>query len=1221
MIKVSIDNKQYEAKVGETILQVAQRNGIKIPTLCHDERLKPYSSCFVCVVEVEGMKNMQPSCSTLVADGMVVHTKNDKVKKARKTALDLIMSNHYADCVGPCKLTCPAHVDVQGYISLIEKGQYSEAIGLIKEKNPLPAICGRVCVRPCELKCRRNLLEGTGVGVDYLKRFAADKDLSSDHHYKPDVAPSTNKKLAIIGAGPGGLSAAYWLQIKGHQCDIYEAMPEPGGWLRYGIPEYRLPNDVLDKEIDTITELGVRIFSNQKLGDNLSYAKLKDKYDSIILTIGSQKGTLMRTPGEETGNVFSGIDFLRNMQATGKRANFTGKTVAVVGGGNTAMDCCRTAIRCNAEKVYVVYRRTEHEMPANPIEIHESKVEGVEYLFLTNPVKVNSENGVVKSVTLIKMELGEPDNSGRRRPVEVPGSEFDLEVDYILAAIGQKTDVNFIKDINNHTTTGELNINKWGNLDADPNTLQTGIPNIFAAGDGVSGPATIIEAIAQAQIVSHSVHQYLMGEELSPLEEEFVSKKDNFNIQDENEYKGHFEMQLRKEMPVLEAKERKNFNEVELGYNNDQIAIEETARCLECGCSEFFNCDLQVYATEYKADQNKYKGEYNNIPVDFSHPFIEINNNKCILCSRCVRICSEIVGAKALGLAKRGFETFVVPSMGNSLLNTNCESCGLCISACPTGAITENVAFKPGPVKTDVFTTINPYGSTGEAINIHHKNNFIFRVTGAKGLVNKTGNLDKYAKFGYHFYNSANRIVKPMLKKDGKHIQISFDEAYKIILSKISNTEASQNAFFAGARLTNEEQYLVQKLARAGVKTNNVHSFHYVFSGKGYVHNSMANVPFNEIEKASKIYLFSPKLNIDNATIGFMVNEARNFKNIPVALYSTTKKHLLKHKTDEEVLIDSYYYFAKAVNYYLLKNNLENQLFIKDRCINFSAYKTNLLKEDYNKLTIAAGGKDIVEKFANEFNAQQNAVLIFVEKEVSGNTSFEFRNMTLITGKLGKTASGIIALKEKNNAQGLLDMGAYCCYGPGTINLSEKENIKKLSEVWQTEIPNPDDQCVAEGIEKGKYKNLFIFGEDPIGCALDKESIKDMLVKAKFIMVQDYIMSETAQMADLIMPASTHLESGGSFTNTQKVIQHFGAGMKPLVDKLNEEQLIDLLGMFNINSINSAEEVIPEASKLFKHEDKYEFTYTNADDYTRMFKYACDVMTKVFEENFEEAFK
>ncbi|PLX15694.1 MAG: hypothetical protein C0599_16430, partial [Salinivirgaceae bacterium] len=490
-VNIILNGKHTTANAGDTILKVANEHGIDIPTLCYDERLKPNSSCFVCVVEVDqnGKKGMQPSCSTFVSEGMHINTSNDAVKKSRKTALELMLSNHYADCVGPCTVECPAGVDVQGYISLIEKERYSEAIALIKETNPLPAICGRVCVRPCEVACRRNLLEEDhAVGIDYLKRFAADKDMQNEHYVKPVIAESTGKKVAIIGAGPGGLSAAWFLQQKGHQCDIFEAQPHAGGWLRYGIPEYRLPNDILDKEVSRITELGVNIHYNQKLGDNLSYATLDKEYDATILTIGSQRGTLLRAEGEDAEGVFSGIDFLRNMEMTGQRYDFKGKKVAVVGGGNTAMDCCRTAIRCGSTDVKIIYRRTEKEMPANPIEIHESKLEGVVYDLLTNPVKVNqTEDGKVKSMTLIKMELGEPDESGRRRPQPIEGSEYDEEFDYILAAIGQKTEINFLEDVNKNASNGELKANRWGDIDANKDTLQTGIPSMFAAGDGVTG--------------------------------------------------------------------------------------------------------------------------------------------------------------------------------------------------------------------------------------------------------------------------------------------------------------------------------------------------------------------------------------------------------------------------------------------------------------------------------------------------------------------------------------------------------------------------------------------------------------------------------------------------------------------------------------------------------------------------------------------------------------
>ncbi|RLD66990.1 MAG: hypothetical protein DRI84_03560, partial [Bacteroidetes bacterium] len=937
------------------------------------------------------------------------------------------------------------------------------------------------------------------------------------------------------------------------------------------------------------------------------YKDLQEDYDSVILTIGSQKGTLVGVKGDDAENVYPGITFLKELEMTGQRPDFSGKKIIVVGGGNTAMDCCRTSMRLGSTDVKVVYRRTEKEMPANPIEIHESKLEGIEYLFLNNPTKVNKdENGVLKSVDLIKMKLGEPDASGRRRPIPIEGSEYELEADYILAAIGQKTEIDFLEDVNSVTKEGELKPNKWGDIDADRYTLQTGIPSMFAAGDGVTGAATIIEAIAQAKIASRSCHQYLMGEELVPERKEFVSKRSNFKVLNDDDFAPAFAKQSREEMPVMDENTRINFKEVELGYTEQQC-LDEAERCLECGCGEYFDCDLQKYADEYGSEQDKYAGDYNEYHVDFSHPFIEIDNNKCILCSRCIRVCDELVGANALGLVNRGFATYVAPSLGESLTETNCESCGLCIDTCPTGAMRENLIFKNGPVEITALETIDNYGSEGVAINLmSHKKKFVMEVKGTDGVINERGSIGRRPKFGYQMYNDSSRITKPLLKKNGKFEEISFEEAYKTIADKVKAVDAEKNIFFAGARLSNEEVYLIQKLARQGVKTPYISNFHYMGRGRGYSINSRANVPFEQLYDASHIYLMGAELIADHDYVGFMVNNAKVRNSIPVDMISTNTKTPMRHKVDTVRIIDNYYYFVKAVNHYLLSKGLQNQMYIDGNVTDFDAYKTAALKVNFTDLATKAGmSEDAIAAWAKKYNDEMNAVLVFSEKYITMETSRELYNLAMITGKLGKTASGLMPLKEKNNSQGMFDMGAFACTNVGG-EINDFKPTKKIPAK----------------LKDGEFANVFIFGEDPIGTAINREEVSSWISAAGFVVAQDYFMTETTEMADLILPASFPVETDGSFTNTQKVLLQFTQQMDPAVAHVGYQQLIELGKQFGLNGLNTAEDVFMEIVQQLpkKEKAKYEFHIGEEDSPERIFNYGADSLMKRFDEAFDAAF-
>ncbi len=668
-IKYTIDGVEVIANDGETILSSATRAGVEIPTLCFAENTALYGACGVCVVEVEGVPKLLRSCSAKPMEGYVVHTDTDRVIRARKTAFELLLSDHTGDCRGPCKLNCPAGTDCQKYVNEIKDGKYFEAVSTVYDAFPLPASIGRVCPHPCEDACRRQLVEEP-ISIAFLKAFAADKVLASDNKYKVATGADTGKKVAIIGGGPAGLTAAFKLREYGHAVTIFDQQPKMGGMLRYGIPQYRLPKEVLDQEIAIIEEAGVALKNNVKLGRDIQFDEIQKTYDAVLLAIGAWTSVPMRVAGEDLPGVVGGIDFLGKL-GLGETPTI-GKRVAVCGGGNTAMDACRTAVRLGAEEVYVIYRRTRNEMPAADIEIEEAEEEGVIFKFLTNPIEI-TQDGDALNMKLQIMELGEPDASGRRSPVPVEGKTEDIKLDNVIMAIGQ---------VANCEGVNGVELTKKGTIVADEMTFRTNIENVFAAGDVTNkGAGIAIAAIGEASKAAFCINNFLEGDE--------VRYKAPYYVQDEKT-EADFEdreKQDRADMPGLSPEERKNnFKPIYYGFS-DEVARKEASRCLECGCHDYYDCRLIKYANWFDVDPAKFPGEVHKRDFIEIADVIEHNPNKCVLCGLCYRTCEEVAKKTFIGLYNRGFNTTINPMFPKAEAAAYCATCGKCVEACPTGAM------------------------------------------------------------------------------------------------------------------------------------------------------------------------------------------------------------------------------------------------------------------------------------------------------------------------------------------------------------------------------------------------------------------------------------------------------------------------------------------------------------------------------------------------------
>ncbi|EGQ9993838.1 formate dehydrogenase subunit alpha [Vibrio vulnificus] len=1183
MIQIVIDGKYRIVEAGQTVLQAAKVCGVEIPSLCGMNRSGEKIPCDLCVVEVES-GGPRRACELEVYNGLTVKTQSEALSAHRKQALNRIMSDHYADCEAPCKTACPAGVDIQSYLYHIAQNDHQKAIEVIKRTLPMPLSIGRVCPAFCESECRRSLVDDA-IAIRQLKRHAADADLAAQEAYMPEKKADKNKRVAIVGSGPGGLTAGYYLTNEGYQVDVFEAMPQAGGWLRYGIPEYRLPKSILDKEIELMCRNGMTIHTDKKLGRDISLSQLSQDYDAVCLAVGASKAVAMDYPGSDLDGCYLGVDYLKDFVT--EQRFITGKKVAVIGGGNTAIDCARTAVRTGADTT-LIYRRTRDEMPAEDYEIEEAEHEGVKFHFLTNPAEnIADEQGRVCSVKLEKMALGAPDASGRRRP-EATGEYFTEAFDTVIAAVSQQADLSFMQ--------GEaltLPLTRWNTADANPETMHSGTGNIFSIGDFRRGPATAVEAVADGRIAAQAIDRFFDGDmENIPLKP-FNSRKEQKLKQVDPLHFSHLQKVARTIMPELTSQQREqSFEEVELGFDNAE-AMAEAARCLECGCQVNTSCDLRDYATEYGAEQHfhysvdiKSHDEWQALrqndprhkyPIDHSSEFIVFDANRCISCGQCIQACREqsVQGVLSFMNLEKG-RPVVRPDcrpnfggQGVMMGDSRCVQCGACVQACPVGAMTDGRDRSQGrETLLKKVDTICTYCGVGCKLTMHvdEAANQIRYVEGAHSPVNE-GMLCVKGRYGFDFVASEERLTTPLIRKDGWLQPASWQEAIRLIADKFSTIKQDFGgralAGFSSAKTTNEDNYAFQKFMRRELGTNNVdHCARLCHAstvtgleaslGSGAMTNDIPSIKHSDV-----IFIIGSDTSAAHPVIASHIKQAVRHHGARLIVADPKRIGMadhaelyLAHRPGTDVML------INGVMQQIIKNGWYDMEYIEERVDGFDTMLQEVMSPAYSldKVELVTGVKaDDIFAMARMIGTAKRTAVYYsmgITQHTTGHDNVRsIANLQLLCGNIGIEGGGINPLRGQSNVQGACDMGALPNNYPGYQKVYNPLVREKFVIEWDAPHLSAEPGLtlteIIDGACRRDVRALYVMGENPVLSDPNQAHVIEGLEALDFLVVQDIFLTETAQYADVVLPSCSFAEKSGHFTNTERRVQRISPAVNP----------------------------------------------------------------------------